>query len=130
MRLLLDTHIYLWWLADDPLLPETARRAISDPRAVVHVSAASLWEISLKQSLERVEIDEASDLVGEIAANGFVELPISASHTRGAADLATVIDDPFLGLLVAQAQSEGMTLVSVRPTLSALDPADLGLAVL
>ena len=125
MRLLLDTHSYLWWLTDDPSLPEAARSAITGRRAVVHVSAASVWEISLKQSLDRVEIDAAADLVGEIAANGFVELPISAGHARAAADLPESLDDPFLRLLVAQAQSEGLTLVSSRPGL-----ADRGVIVL
>lgn len=118
MRLLLDTHSFLWWLADDPLLPEAARRAIGDPRALVHVSAASLWEISLKRSLDRLEVDEAVDLVGEIGANGFIELPISGAHTGVAADLPAVIEDPFLRLLLAQALSERLTLVSARPGLA------------
>lgn len=125
MRLLLDTHSYLWWLTDDPSLPEAARRAIAGRRAVVHVSAASVWEISLKQSLERVEIDASADLVGEIAANGFVELPISSAHAGAAADLPESLDDPFLRLLVAQAQIEDLTLVSSRPGL-----ADHGVVVL
>ena len=118
MRLLLDTHSFLWWLTDDPSLPEPARRAIADRRAVVHVSAASLWELSLKQSLERVKIDAAADLVAEIDANGFVELPISAAQARTAGELPEVLDDPFLRLLVAQAQVEGLTLVSRRSGLA------------
>jgi PIN domain nuclease of toxin-antitoxin system len=125
MRLLLDTHAYLWWLADDPLLPKTARQAISAPRAVVHVSAASLWEISFKRALGRLEVGDAIDLVGEIDANGFVELPISATHALAAADLPTAGDDPFLSLLIAQAQTESLTLVSDRSGL-----ADLGVDLL
>jgi len=111
LRLLLDTHTYLWWLTDDPLLPEAARRTVGDRRSVVHVSAASLWEISLKQSLGRIDLDGA-DLVDEIAANGFVELSITAGHARLAANLPEHLDDPFERLLVAQARSEGLTLVS------------------
>ena len=125
MRLLLDTHTYLWWLADDPLLPETARQAIGARRAVVHVSAASLWEISLKQSLGRLEISDGVDLVDEIEANGFVELPIRAAHARTAAGLSAPDGDPFLRLLIAQAKSEGLTLVSGRREL-----ADYGVALL
>jgi len=121
MRLLLDTHTYLWWLADDPLLPETARQAIGAGRAVVHVSAASLWEISFKQSLGRLEIADTIDLVDEIEANGFVELPIRAAHARTAAGLAAPDADPFLRLLIAQAQIEGLTLVSRRDELDDYD---------
>jgi len=112
MRLLLDTHTYLWWLTDDPLLPETARRAIGDRRSVVHVSAISLWEISFKRSLGRIEISDEIDLVGEIDASGFVELPISAAHANAAAGLTATVDDPFLRILIAQARSEGLVLVS------------------
>lgn len=125
MRLLLDTHTFLWWLADDPLLPETARRAIGDRRSVVHVSVASLWEISVKQSLGRVEIADEIDLADEIDANGFVELPICAAHVGLAAALPEEVTDPFRRLLIAQAEAEGLVLVGAVP-----EATDLGLPVL
>lgn len=117
MRLLLDTHIFLWWLTDDPLLPEAARLAIGDRRSVVHVSAVSLWEISIKLSLGRLDVGGA-DLVAEIAANGFVELPIAADHAWHAGRLPPLHDDLFDRLLVAQTESEGLMLVSSNPLLA------------
>lgn len=120
MRLLLDTQVYLWWLADDANLPEKARAAIADGRSVVHVSAASLWEVSIKEALGRVDLGGA-DLADEISANGFVELPVNARHTGLAADLPLRHDDPFDRMLVAQAQAEGLTLVTANLALADYD---------
>ena len=111
MRLLLDTHVYLWWLADDASLSEEARRSIADSGSLVHVSAASLWEASIKEALGRLELG-GSDLAAEIAANGFIELPVSASHARAAAHLPPHHRNPFDRMLVAQARLEGLTLVT------------------
>ena len=111
MRLLLDTSVYLRWLADDAQLAKPARDAIASPRSVVHVSAASLWEISIKHALGRLELEEV-DLVAEISANGFVELSVSASHVWASNGLPSELEDPFDRLLVAQARSEGLTLVT------------------
>jgi PIN domain nuclease of toxin-antitoxin system len=118
--LLLDTHVYLWWLADDASLSEEARRAIADSRSVVHVSAASLWEVSIKEALGRLELD-GSDLAEEIVANGFIELPVSAAHARAAAHLPPHHEDPFDRMLVAQARLEGLTLVTVSNQLASYD---------
>lgn len=111
MRLLLDTHAYLWWLNDDPRLRQTARDAIADPTATVHVSAASIWEIAIKAQLRRIELHSA-DLAVEIAASGFVELPIRAHHAQQAGSLRRYHDDPFDRMLVAQAAVERLTLVT------------------
>jgi PIN domain nuclease of toxin-antitoxin system len=92
---------------------------------VVHVSAASLWEISLKQALGRLEIDDA-DLVTELGADGFVELPVSARHAWLAERLPRHHDDPFDRMLVAQAQAEGLVLVSANPELAIYDVQLLG----
>jgi PIN domain nuclease of toxin-antitoxin system len=110
---------------DDPLLPEDARHAIGDRRSVVHVSAASLWEISLKQALGRVKTGDVV-LVGELATNGFVELPISAAHAWLAERLPPHHDDLFDRLLVAQAKAEDLVLVSKNPALSPYDVQLLG----
>jgi PIN domain nuclease of toxin-antitoxin system len=108
---LLDTHAYLWWLADSPRLSDAARRAIADSSSLVHVSAASIWEIAIKQELGRLQTISA-DLVAEIEANQFLELPIRGTHAARAAQLPPHHRDPFDRVLVAQAQIENLTLVS------------------
>ncbi len=82
MRLLADTHAYLWWLLDDPKLSAEARQAMADPSTAVFVSAASIWEISIKVSLGKLEF--AGDPVAEIRDNGFDELPMTAQHAQHA----------------------------------------------
>jgi PIN domain nuclease of toxin-antitoxin system len=111
VKLLLDSHAYLWWLIDDPRLPQGARRGIAAPRAAVHVSPATVWELSIKAALGRLDLDGA-DLAAEIAANRFVELPITAQHAQAAGRLPRHHDDPFDRLLVAQAKLEGLTVVT------------------
>lgn len=111
MNLLLDTHAFLWWLADDPGLGGEARRAIAERSSVIHVSAATVWEIAIKQALGKLEV-ASPDLVEEISANGFVELPITSRHALRAGGLPRHHDDPFDRMLVAQAAAEGLTLVS------------------
>ena len=93
MRLLADTHAYLWWLEDDPKLSSKAREAMAEPSAIVHVSAATIWEISIKSSLGKLTID--GDPVSEISKNGFVELPMTAEHAHHAGQLPRHHDDPF-----------------------------------
>lgn len=111
MRLLLDTHAYLWWLDDDPQLRPAARAAIEAPQSVVHVSAASIWEIAIKAQLGRIGLRNA-DLTAEITANGFVELPIRAHHGQRAGALPRHHDDPFDRMLIAQAEIERLLLVT------------------
>ena len=111
MTLLLDTHVFLWWLADDRRLKAEARAAIADKGSVVHVSAATCWEIAIKRSLGRLLISRA-DIESEIPGNGFVELPISARHAIRAGGLPRHHEDPFDRMLVAQALVEGLVLVT------------------
>lgn len=111
MRLLLDSHAYLWWLANDARLPAAARAAIADSRSIVHVSAATIWELAIKAALGRLDTGGA-DLTDEIAANGFVELPITARHATEAGALPHHHDDPFDRMLIAQALSEELVLVT------------------
>ena len=119
MRLLLDTHVFLWWLADDPRLDADRRRAIADPDALVHLSAATIWEVGIKKALGRIEV--SGDLVEEIERGGFLELPISAAHAAAAGRLPPHHGDPFDRMLVAQARQEGMTLVSLDRALAVYD---------
>ena len=111
MRLLLDTHALLWWLQDHPRLGREARRLIADPKSIIHVSAASVWELSIKLALGKLRVDRA-DLPGEIEANGFIELPITPRHAWQAGALPRHHDDPFDRMLVAQSRLEELTLLT------------------
>ncbi len=114
MKLLLDSHAFLWWLAEDPKLRAEARQAMADPSSIVYVSAATVWELSIKAALGKLDLDGA-DLVEEIEENGFVELPMTARHSLAAATLPRHHDDPFDRMLIAQARLEGLTLVTRGP---------------
>ena len=111
MKVLLDTHAFLWWLGDDPTLSPAAREAIRNPDALVHVSAASIWEIAIKVTLGRLDVQD-SDCAAEIEANGFVELAITARHAQTAGALPRHHDDPFDRMLIAQAQLENLVLIT------------------
>ena len=111
MRLLLDTHILIWWLADDRRLAKSARAIIANPDNDVLVSAASLWEISIKAALGRLEV-ELDDLEQNIADNGFRSLPINFRHGLTAGRLPPIHRDPFDRMLVAQASVEELRVIS------------------
>lgn len=111
MRLLLDTHILLWWLSDDPLLPPVARDAISSPDNEVMVSAAAVWEIAIKKAVGRIESPD--DLLEVLTTSDFETLEITASHAVLAGNLAPHHSDPFDRMMIAQAQAENLTLVSI-----------------
>jgi PIN domain nuclease of toxin-antitoxin system len=113
VRLLLDTHSLLWWLTGNRRLQAAERQAISDPASFVHVSAASIWEISIKASLGRIEVK--ADLQREMEANQFLELPIQWRHARAAGTLPRHHSDPFDRMLIAQAQTESLHLVTYDP---------------
>lgn len=110
MRLLLDTRVLLWWLADDPDLGEEARAGVSDSNSAVYVSAATVWEISLKRALGKLEAP--SDLSRQIELNRFEPLSMTAAHAHAAGALPRHHDDPFDRMLVAQAMIEDMALLT------------------
>lgn len=113
MSLLLDTHVFLWWLVDDPELSRDARATIADSSVMAFVSAASLWEAEIKTALGRLELDvDAIDLAAEVTGNGFVELPITGRYTRTAATLPPHHNDPFDRMLIAQAIVDDLRLVT------------------
>ena len=121
MRLLFDTHAFLWWLADDANLSAAAESAIVNSANVVHVSAVTAWEITTKWRLGKLPGAAlvAADVAREIAAEGFAELPVTVAHGQHAGALPGTHMDPFDRMLVAQALLEGRTLVSNE---KALDP--------
>jgi PIN domain nuclease of toxin-antitoxin system len=109
VSLLLDTHVVLWWLTDDPALPaEIKARLDHDPD--VYVSSVTIWEIAIKQAIGK--LTGPDDLPGLIAGSGFAELPISSGHAIAAGRLPPIHRDPFDRMLVAQAQCEDLTLVT------------------
>lgn len=110
MKVLLDTHILLWWLSDDVALPPLAAAAIADAEATVFVSAASVWEIAIKAAAGR--LDAPDDIVDALRANRFEDLPISVAHALAAGRLPPLHADPFDRMLIAQATVEGLTLIS------------------
>lgn len=114
MRLLLDTHALIWWLAGDEALSLRARAAIADEANTVAVSAASAMEVATKHRIGKLPDAAllAQDFEAIIAGQGFDELAISVRHARLAGEMNIAHKDPFDRLLIAQAQAEDMTLVS------------------
>lgn len=110
MRLLLDTHVFLWSVMDDRKLTKAARKLILEADEV-YVSSASVWEASIKVGLGKLEVD-VDMLVSEIEASGFIELPVRAVHAALVRNLPDIHRDPFDRLLVAQAMSEPLRLVT------------------
>lgn len=114
MKLLLDTHALIWWLAGDEALSVSAREAIADESNSVAVSAASAMEVATKFRIGKLPNAAllAQDFEGIVAGQGFAELAISVKHARLAGAMSIAHKDPFDRLLIAQAQSEDMVLVS------------------
>lgn len=109
MRLLLDTHVFLWWSEDDPRLKDEVRRAILEADLVV-VSAASAWETAIKTALGKLRIRIPFEDAVEI--NRFAKLPVEFRHAAAVTALPPHHGDPFDRMLVAQALTEGLTLVT------------------
>lgn len=123
MQLPLDTHALLWWLSDSPRMKATWRHAITDVQNRVVVSAASIWEITIKASRGRLHLDLPEDLplAGVAGACGFEDLPVRADHAATVAELPMHHADPFDRILIAQARVEQLTLVSANQVLDAYD---------
>ena len=114
MRLLLDTHAFLWFVSDDERLSTRARRTISDPKNDRWLSLASVWEMAIKLSLGKLRLDVPLDemLESEALGNAIAILGIERRHIFAVAALPYHHRDPFDRLLVCQARSERLTLVS------------------
>ncbi|MGH3978460.1 MAG: type II toxin-antitoxin system VapC family toxin [Pseudonocardiaceae bacterium] len=119
MRLLLDTHVLLWSLqGPERLCPETVA-AITDPSNAVDVSVASLWELSIKQSIGKLTVD--GDLREHVARQSFSELPVLGEHVVAVRQLPLHHRDPFDRLLIAQAQCERLTIVTADRKFASYD---------
>lgn len=116
MRVLLDTHILLWTLTDDPRLSSKARKLIENA-AEIYVSAATFWEMAIKVGLGKLRVD-LDEVRGYCLESGFVELPITSEHAIAVKDLEPHHKDPFDRLIVAAAISEPMRLMTADPQVS------------
>lgn len=113
MKLLLDTHALLWWLADDAQLGPRARDLIADPGNTVLVSTASLWEIAVKRRIGKLEADPG-EIMAALDGEGFDRLDIGTAHLLALTELPMLPEhrDPFDHLLIAQAIAEDATFIS------------------
>ena len=114
MRALLDTHVLLWWINDDPRLPQTVRDIISDRNSELYFSAAGCWEIAIKAQLGKITLPDKPDvfLSDQLIMNSIQSLPIQSSHALHVFNLPPLHRDPFDRMLVAQAQLENMPIIT------------------
>ena len=110
MRLLLDTHIFLWCTKNDRRLSKSARSIIQSA-SEIYISSASIWEASIKMKLGKLDVD-IDDLVNAIDESGFLHLSISARHAATVSELPNHHRDPFDRILIAQAISEPLRLIT------------------
>lgn len=109
-RLLVDTHVLLWWLADDRKLKANVRAVLAAPANLVFVSAASIWELRIKEGLGKVDLP--TDFEEVLGAQSFEQLSVTATHAHSLRGLPLHHRDPFDRMLVAQATLEGLTIVT------------------
>jgi len=114
MKVLMDTHTFLWWNLDDPQLSPTARAVISDSRNELFLSAASAWEIAIKAARGRLPLPEEPDayIASRLTLHHIQALPVHISHAAQVFHLPDLHRDPFDRLLVAQAQLEQMPILT------------------
>lgn len=110
MNLLLDTHVLLWWLDDNPVMSEKARGVIAEGSNMVFVSAASIWEIRIKEALGKLKIPRNFQEV--LKSQSFEMLPVTVEHAHAVAGLPLIHRDPFDRMLIAQSRLEKLTLIS------------------
>lgn len=110
MRILLDTHVLLWWLADDPELTEPGREVIAAPENLITFSAASIWEIRIKQAVGKLDLP--ANFADVLARQPFEPLAVTVAHAHALQGLPLLHRDPFDRLLIAQARVEGMTILT------------------
>lgn len=119
---LLDTHCWVWWQTDYQRLPSPIRRRIGRPGVTRYISSATAYELAIKESQGKLRLPRTpAEFVNEIIADGAIEIGISVPHALRAANLPQHHHDPFDRLLIAQAQLEGLQLVTADPRILAYD---------
>jgi PIN domain nuclease of toxin-antitoxin system len=123
MRVLLDTHAFVWWIMDDSRMSARAREVISDGRNNLSLSAASGWEIAIKAGLDRIELPSPMErfLIEQLRENRIDVLPVQMSHALHVHALPHHHRDPFDRMLVAQAQLEKMTILTADKHITEYD---------
>ena len=117
MKLLLDTHLILWWVGDSPKLHADGRALIADAGNTIFISAVSLWEIRLKHSIGKLRLP--ADFDTKIRGEYFEDLSLTSAHTTRIATMPWHHRDPFDRMLIAQAQAESLTLLTADRHLAA-----------
>lgn len=123
MRLLLDTHVVLWWFGNLPIISAKAKEAISDPGNSVFVSTVVAWEVSIKKALGK--LDAPDDFKAKMQMHRFEPLPIEIDHALAVVHLPHIHSDPFDRMLVAQARAEKLTIVTRDKNLPRYEVATL-----
>ena len=120
MKILLDTHVFIWWITDDRQLPERIRKIISSSDNELFFSSASCWEIAIKAKLGKIVLPQKPSLYisKQLALNSIKSLPILASHALRVFDLPDIHKDPFDRILVAQATVEGLPIMTSDPLIT------------
>jgi PIN domain nuclease of toxin-antitoxin system len=111
LRLLLDTHPFVWSLVEPERLPPSLRAALIDPSHIVHISAVTIWEMAIKSGFGKLAFP-LEDLEAITEEAGFSELSVTCAHALEVRHLPPLHRDPFDRLLVAQARRERLTLVT------------------
>jgi PIN domain nuclease of toxin-antitoxin system len=117
MKVLLDTHTFLWWITDDPKLSLRVRGIISDGENEIFISAATGWEIAIKSQIGRLKLPDEPQrfILEQLRINGMKSLPIEMRHALHISTLPIYHQDPFDRILIAQAQMEDLPVLSADP---------------
>ena len=128
MRFLLDTQVFLWWIADDPRISSSASEIIADGRNDLFLSTASVWEIASKAKLGRIRLPQNPQgfVARQLSANAIESFPIQMSHALHTFTLPPYHRDPFDRIIVAQAQLEKLTVLSSDPQIARYDIKVIG----
>ena len=120
MKVLLDTHAFLWWITDDARLSSRVRELTGDSTNTLFLSAASGWEIAIKAQLGKLQLPENLEryIADQLSLNGFESLPIQLRHALHIYTLPDLHRDPFDRILVAQSQLEQLPILTVDPQIA------------
>jgi PIN domain nuclease of toxin-antitoxin system len=123
MKFLLDTHIFLWWILQDPKLSRMSGDVIADPGNELYFSAASTWEMVIKSAIGKLSLPSSPEtfVKEQLFLNDITPLPVTMAHTFALAGLPLIHKDPFDRMLIAQTLYENLTLITDDPTIKQYD---------